>query len=56
MFSVDMVESFLSELLGSDDSLYPNNICTVGINKPLDEILEGQEVHYDTSSKIIRDP
>ena len=56
MFSVESVESFLSELLGQDDTQYPNNICAVGINKPLEEILEGHDVHYDSSSKIIREP
>jgi len=56
MFTVDMVESFLTELLCGDDAVYPNNICSIKINKPLEEILEGADVHFDTCSKYIRDP
>ena len=50
-----MVEQFLTDLLGGDDTNYPDNVITVSINKSLEEIHEGQEVHYDHTARVLRD-
>lgn len=38
-FSVDMIETFLHDLLGSEESNFPDGICTLNFTKEL--IAEG---------------
>ena len=53
IFSTDMVETFLRDLLGGEDCPYPDAICTLSLAKPISELDCGD--HYDAISKAARE-
>ena len=48
-----MIESFLHDLLGSEESAFPDGVCTLNFTKEL--IGEGQDVSSDLLAKFARD-
>ena len=53
IFSTDMLETFLKDLLGGEDCPYPDGICTLSLAKPISELDCGD--HYDAISKAARE-
>jgi len=56
MFTVEMMETFLRELLGQDDTQFPEATCVVHINQSLEELSGGMALPYEHLAKAIRDP
>jgi hypothetical protein len=48
-----MIESFLHDLLGSEESTFPDGVCTLNFTKEL--VGEGQDVSSDLLAKFARD-
>jgi hypothetical protein len=55
-FTVDAIEQFLTEILGNEDSPYPDNICCLNLNKSLEELGHGRDLSSDQVAKLARDP
>lgn len=52
-FSGEMIENFLIELLNNDE--WSEGICTITINKPLDELLQGRNLAPAQIAKLVRE-
>jgi hypothetical protein len=55
-FSVEMIEAFLVDLLGQDDSQWPDAICTLNLARDLKELNGGKELSAEQTAKLARDP
>jgi hypothetical protein len=55
MFTVDSVEQFLRDLLSNEEAGFPDEICKVNINKPIEEISEDVE-DFNSTARAIANP
>lgn len=44
VFSVELIEQYLIELLGAEDCHFPNGICSLNISKSLEDIKDGMHL------------
>lgn len=51
-----MIEAFLVDLLGQDDSQWPDAICTLNLARDLKELNGGKELSAEQTAKLARDP
>lgn len=56
VFSSDMIQQYLLDILAADDSNYPVNTCVVDIIRPLEELMPGRDLDASTTAMIIREP
>lgn len=52
-FSGEMIENFLIELLNNDE--WADGICTLTINKPLEELLQGRKLAPAQIAKLVKE-
>lgn len=50
-----MIEQFLTELFGADDSQFPDNYCVLNLTKSLEELSGDQELSSDRVAKLARE-
>lgn len=55
VFTEDLVHQFLVDLLGQEESPYPDEICKLTLDVPLTEYNNGEEPSIDQASYIIQD-
>lgn len=56
MFTIESIEQFLKDLLGQEESQFPDKICTVHLQKPLDQIVTEENLKiYELTGKSIRE-
>ena len=56
MFTIESIEQFLKDLLGQEESTFPDKICSVSLNRPLDQIVTEENLKiYELTGKQIRE-
>ena len=52
VYTEDLMEQFLIDLLGNESCEYPNGVCTINLHKSLEEIGEGSELNLSEIAEI----
>ena len=52
-FNDEMTEQFLFDLLNNDD--WPDGICSLTINKPVEELTQGRDLNPAQIAKLVRE-
>jgi len=53
IFSGEMMEQFLIDMLSTEE--WPDGICSLTINKPLEEITQGRDIPPAQVAKLVRE-
>jgi hypothetical protein len=53
VFTTELIEQFINELLGSDENTFPENVCSLYVRQGVEEFNEGTTISPEQACYLL---